>query len=156
MAPGCSPLVHSQPKNFPYNCAYYIRSSPVSSAVLAMGGRNEAQPPSDSNSRRSNHDRHVQLARNQVRSKNRVSRADLERRAGNSCESLQETVEPVLQKGSMSQLRGLWIDSETASTLRVCAIYDVDGKATPSVPNLIRTRRLHRQSLRGVKTRIAA
>src|SRR5467141_4691975 len=34
--------------------------SPFSSAVLAMGGRNEAQPPSDSNSSRSNHDRNVQ------------------------------------------------------------------------------------------------
>src|SRR6267143_2563925 len=41
-------------------CIFISDPSPFSSAVLAMGGRNEAQPPSDSNSRRSNHDRHVQ------------------------------------------------------------------------------------------------
>src|SRR6266550_5467169 len=34
-------------------------SGSFSSAALAIGGRNEAQPPSDSNSSRSNHDRNV-------------------------------------------------------------------------------------------------
>ncbi len=47
------------------------------------------------------------VARNQVRSEKQGLRADLERRAEILAESLQETVEPVLQRGSTVQLRRL-------------------------------------------------
>src|SRR6266436_4865474 len=70
------------------------------------------------------------VARNQVRSEKQGLRADLERRAEILAESLQETVEPVLQKGSMSQLRRLVDRFGNREHLAGVAIYDVDGKAT--------------------------
>ena len=46
------------------------------------------------------------VARNQVRSEKRGLRADLERRASILAESLQEIIEPALEKGSPDQRRG--------------------------------------------------
>jgi hypothetical protein len=70
------------------------------------------------------------VARNQVRSEKQDLRADLERRAEILAESLQETVEPVLQKGSMSQLRRLVDRFGNREHLAGVAICDVEGKAT--------------------------
>src|SRR6266566_8300490 len=70
------------------------------------------------------------VARNQVRSEKQGLRADLERRAEILAESLQETVEPVLQKGSTNQLRRLVERFGNREHLAGVAIYDVDGKPT--------------------------
>src|SRR6266852_4764337 len=69
------------------------------------------------------------VARNQVRSEKQGLRADLERRAEILAESLQETVEPVLQRGSV-QLRRLVERFGNREHLAGVAIYDADGKAT--------------------------
>src|SRR5260370_35684946 len=70
------------------------------------------------------------VARNQVRSEKQGLRADLERRAEILAESLQETVEPVLQRGSTTQLRRLVERFGNREHLAGVAIYDADGKAT--------------------------
>src|SRR5712692_6034591 len=70
------------------------------------------------------------VARNQVRSEKRGLRADLERRAEILAESLQETVEPVVQRGSTSQLRRLVERFGNREHLAGVAIYDAEGKAT--------------------------
>jgi hypothetical protein len=57
------------------------------------------------------------VARNQVRSEKRGLRADLERRAEILAESLQETVEPVLQRGPLTNSDELWSDSGTGNIL---------------------------------------
>jgi trehalose-6-phosphate synthase len=69
------------------------------------------------------------VARNQVRSEKQGLRTDLERRAEILAESLQETVEPVLQKGSTTQLRRLVERFGNREHLAGVAIYDADGKA---------------------------
>jgi trehalose-6-phosphate synthase len=68
------------------------------------------------------------VARNQVRSEKRGLQADLERRAEILAESLQETVEPVLQKGATSQLRRIVERFGNREHLVGIAIYDADGK----------------------------
>ena len=70
------------------------------------------------------------VARNQVRSEKQGLRADLERRSEILAESLQETVEPVVQKGSTSQLRRLVERFGNREHLAGVAIYDAGGKAT--------------------------
>jgi trehalose-6-phosphate synthase len=70
------------------------------------------------------------VARNQVRSEKRGLRADLERRAEILAESLQETVEPVLQRGSTSQLRRLVERFGNREHLAGVAIYDLNGNVT--------------------------
>ncbi len=70
------------------------------------------------------------VARNQVRSEKQGLRADLERRAEILAESLQETVEPVLQRGSTNQLRRLVERFGNREHLAGVAIYDLDGNAT--------------------------
>jgi trehalose-6-phosphate synthase len=70
------------------------------------------------------------VARNQVRSEKQGLRADLERRAEILAESLQETVEPVLQKGSTNQLRRLVERFGNREHLAGIAIYDTNGKVT--------------------------
>jgi trehalose-6-phosphate synthase/uncharacterized membrane protein affecting hemolysin expression len=70
------------------------------------------------------------VARNQVRSEKQGFRADLERRAEILAESLQETVEPVLQRGSTSQLRRLVERFGNREHLAGVAIYDLDGNVT--------------------------
>ena len=69
------------------------------------------------------------VARNQVRSEKRGLQADLERRAELLAESLQETVEPVLQKGATSQLRRIVERFGNREHLVGIAIYDAEGKA---------------------------
>jgi trehalose-6-phosphate synthase len=70
------------------------------------------------------------VARNQVRSEKQGLRADLERRAEILAESLQETVEPVLQRGSTSQLRRLVERFGNREHLAGVAIYDLYGNVT--------------------------
>ena len=70
------------------------------------------------------------VARNQVRSEKQGLRADLERRSEVLAESLQETVEPVVQKGSTSQLRRLVERFGNREHLAGVAIYDAAGKTT--------------------------
>lgn len=70
------------------------------------------------------------VARNQVRSEKQGFRIDLERRAEILAESLQETVEPVLQRGSTSQLRRLVERFGNREHLAGVAIYDLDGNVT--------------------------
>ena len=68
------------------------------------------------------------VARNQVRSEKLGLRADLERRAEILAESLQETVEPVLQKGATTQLRRIVERFGNREHLVGIAIYDDEGK----------------------------
>jgi trehalose-6-phosphate synthase len=70
------------------------------------------------------------VARNQVRSEKHGLRADLERRSEILAESLQESVEPVIQKGSTSQLRRLVERFGNREHLEGVAIYDANGKVT--------------------------
>ena len=67
------------------------------------------------------------VARNQVRSQKSGMRGDLARRAEVLTESLQETVEPVLQKGP-TQLRRIVERFGDRQHLAGVAIYDPDGK----------------------------
>jgi trehalose-6-phosphate synthase len=70
------------------------------------------------------------VARNQVASEKRGLRADLERRAEVLAESMQETVEPVLQRGPTSQLRRIVERFGNRQHLAGVAIYANDGKVT--------------------------
>ena len=68
------------------------------------------------------------ISRNQVRSEKRGLRADLERRAEILAESLQEIVEPALQKSSLPQLRRTVERYENRQQLAGVVIYDAQGK----------------------------
>jgi trehalose 6-phosphate synthase len=68
------------------------------------------------------------VAGNQVRSEKRGLRANLERRAEILTESLQETVEPVLQRGSVDQLRRIVERFGNRESLAGVAVYDENGK----------------------------
>ena len=68
------------------------------------------------------------VARNQVRSEKRGLRADLERRAEVLAESLQETMEPVLQRGSVNQLQRIVERFGNRERLAGVAVYDETGK----------------------------
>jgi trehalose-6-phosphate synthase len=70
------------------------------------------------------------VARNQVGSQKQALHADLERRAEILAESLQQTIEPVLQEGSPIQLGRLVERFGNREHLAGIAIYDVNGKAT--------------------------
>jgi trehalose-6-phosphate synthase len=70
------------------------------------------------------------VARNQVNSAKQGLRADLERRAEILAESLQMTVEPVLQRGSVSELGQLVDRFGNREHLAGVAIYDIDGSVT--------------------------
>jgi trehalose 6-phosphate synthase len=76
------------------------------------------------------------VARNQVRFEKRGLRADLERRAEILAESLQETVEPVLQSGPPSRLRRIVERFGNREHLVGVAVYDVDGKELAMSPKL--------------------
>src|SRR5271169_4124754 len=76
------------------------------------------------------------VARNQVRSEKRGLQADLERRAEILAESLQETVEPVLQRGATGQLRRIVDRFGNREHLVGIAIYDNDGKDLAMSPKL--------------------
>src|SRR6202158_983175 len=70
------------------------------------------------------------VALNQVRSEKQALRADLERRTEILAESLQENVEPVLQKGTVVQLRRIVDRFGNREHLSGVAIYDLDGNVT--------------------------
>ena len=67
------------------------------------------------------------VARNQVRSEKRGLRADLERRASILAESLQEIIEPALEKGSPDQLRRIVDRFGNRERLAGVAVYDAKG-----------------------------
>jgi alpha,alpha-trehalose-phosphate synthase [UDP-forming] len=68
------------------------------------------------------------VARNQVRSEKAGLRADLQRRAEILAESLQEIVEPALERGSQSQLRRIVERFGNRERLAGVAVYDDKGK----------------------------
>src|SRR5215470_7063910 len=76
------------------------------------------------------------VARNQVRSEKRALRADLERRAQILTESLQETVEPVVQSGATGRLRRVVERFGNREHLVGVAVYDADGKELAMSPRL--------------------
>src|SRR5262249_39477424 len=76
------------------------------------------------------------VARNQVRFEKRGLQADLERRAEILAESLQETVEPVLQSGTTSRLRRIVERLGNRKHLVGVAVYDVEGKERAMSPKL--------------------
>src|SRR6476646_4815456 len=76
------------------------------------------------------------VARGQVRSEKRALRADLERRAQILTESLQETVEPLLQSGATSRLRRIVERFGNREHLVGVAVYDVNGKELAMSPKL--------------------
>jgi len=69
------------------------------------------------------------VTRNQVRSEKLGLRSDLERRAETLAESLQETVEPVVQRGAAPQLRRVVERFANREHLAGIAVYDGLGKA---------------------------
>ena len=69
------------------------------------------------------------VTRNQVRSEKFGLRSDLERRAETLAESLQETVEPVVQRGAAPQLRRVVERFANREHLAGIAVYDGLGKA---------------------------
>lgn len=78
------------------------------------------------------------VARNQVRSEKQAVRADLERRAEILAESLQETLEPVLQSRATSQLQRIVERFGNREHLVGVAIYAADGGELAVSPKLDR------------------
>src|SRR5262252_6419473 len=76
------------------------------------------------------------VARNQVRSEKRALRGDLERRAEILTESLQETVEPVLQSGATHRLRQIVERFGNREHLVGVAVYAADGTKLAMSPKL--------------------
>jgi hypothetical protein len=68
------------------------------------------------------------VARSQVRTEKRGLRTDLVRRAEILTESLQETVEPVVERGSTVQLQRLVERFGDREHLEGVAVYDPDGR----------------------------
>ena len=68
------------------------------------------------------------IARNQVRAEKRGLRADLERRAEILAESLQEIVEPAVERDSRTQLRHIVDRFGNRERLAGVAVYDESGK----------------------------
>ncbi len=77
------------------------------------------------------------IARNQVRSEKRGLRADLERRAEILAESLQEIVEPAMERGSRTQLRHIVDRFGNRERLAGVAIYDAAGKVLAQSSSLV-------------------
>ena len=77
------------------------------------------------------------ISRNQVRSEKRGLRADLQRRAEILAESLQEIVEPALQKSSLPQLRRTVERYENRQQLAGVVIYDAQGKVLAESSTLV-------------------
>ncbi|MGA8220244.1 MAG: trehalose-6-phosphate synthase [Candidatus Acidiferrales bacterium] len=76
------------------------------------------------------------VARYQVRSEKRGLRADLERRAAVLAESLQEIVEPALERGSHDQLRRVVERFGNRERLAGVAVYDAHGEVLAESSNL--------------------
>ena len=77
------------------------------------------------------------ISRNQVRSEKRGLRADLQRRAEILAESLQEIVEPALQKSSVPQLRRTVERYGNREQLAGVVIYDAQGKILAESSTLV-------------------
>lgn len=77
------------------------------------------------------------VARNEVRSEKRGLRADLERRAEILSESLQEIVEPALDKGSHEQLRRVVERFGNRERLAGVVVYDARGEILAESSNLV-------------------
>jgi alpha,alpha-trehalose-phosphate synthase [UDP-forming] len=77
------------------------------------------------------------IARNQVRSEKRGLRADLERRAEIFGESLQEIVEPPLEKGSREQLRRIVDRFGNRERLAGVAVYNAAGDVLAESSSLV-------------------
>ena len=77
------------------------------------------------------------ISRNQVRSEKSGLRADLQRRAEVLAESLQEIVEPALQKSSQPQLRRIVEHYANKQQLAGVVIYDVQGKVLAESSTLV-------------------
>ena len=77
------------------------------------------------------------IARNQVRAEKRGLRTDLERRAEILAESLQEIVEPAMERGSREQLRHIVERFGNRERLAGVAIYDAAGKVVAQSSSLI-------------------
>jgi trehalose-6-phosphate synthase len=77
------------------------------------------------------------VARNEVRSEKRGLRADLERRAEILAESLQEIVEPALDKGSHEQLRRVVERFGNRERLAGVVVYDAGGEVLAESANLV-------------------
>ncbi len=77
------------------------------------------------------------ISRNQVRSEKRGLRTDLQRRAEILAESLQEIVEPALQKSSQPQLRRTVERYANKQQLAGVVIYDVQGKVLAESSTLV-------------------
>ena len=78
------------------------------------------------------------VARNQVRSEKNGLRSELARRGAILAESLQETVEPVLQRNSLGQLRRIVDRFGDREHLIGVAIYDASGKLLSASTKLSR------------------
>ena len=75
------------------------------------------------------------ISRNQVRSEKRGLRADLQRRAEILAESLQEIVEPALERSSRDRSSGTSSsDSETANSLPAWSSTTRKAKFSPKAP----------------------
>ena len=77
------------------------------------------------------------IARNQVRSEKRGLRADLQRRAEILAESLQEIIEPVLQRSSASRLRPIVERYANKQQLAGVVIYDNQGRVLAESSTLV-------------------
>jgi trehalose 6-phosphate synthase len=77
------------------------------------------------------------VARNEVRSEKRGLRADLERRAEILAESLQEIVEPALDRGSHEQLRRVVERFGNRERLAGVVVYDSRGEILAESSNLV-------------------
>jgi alpha,alpha-trehalose-phosphate synthase [UDP-forming] len=77
------------------------------------------------------------IARNEVRTEKLGLRTDLERRADILAESLQEIVEPALQRGSRDQLRHIVQRFGNRERLAGVAIYDASGKVLAQSSSLV-------------------
>jgi len=77
------------------------------------------------------------VARNEVRSEKRGFRADLERRAEILGESLQEIIEPALERGSHEQLRRVVERFGNRERLAGVVVYDDRGEVLAESSNLI-------------------
>jgi alpha,alpha-trehalose-phosphate synthase [UDP-forming] len=77
------------------------------------------------------------IARNQVRSEKSGLRADLERRAEILAESLQEIVEPALDRGSHEQLRHIVERFGNREQLAGVIVYDANGKVLAESSSLV-------------------
>ena len=76
------------------------------------------------------------VARNQVNAEQNGLRADLERRAGILAESLQEIIEPALERGTGEQLRHIVERFGNRERLVGVVVYDAQGQVLAETPSL--------------------